>query len=450
MARLNIMRTIMMVTITTMVGTSLTACSENASLNPFTHKDEKSTVEGERVAVLSGTDTLEVSENMKNISIDIPSGSSLSAWPQEGGSTEHNGGNIALKLTYNTQNRVSSGNGNAWDANLVAAPVASATHIFTMDGNGVVSAHSLDAINTSIWKQTAAKQQDTAFNGGGLALDDSTVYATTADGTITAMSTTDGKILWQQHMDMPIRSAPTLTSKALLVMTASSQLYAIDTKHGKILWRHSGIQESASLLGTVPPAEKDGKVIAVYPSGEVYGLNLDDGKVIWSDSLLLPLRTSALGTFSGVGGMPVIMDNTVFSASSNGLLIANQLNTGLRIWEQPISSSNTPWIAGDFLYVLTTDGKLVCLTAGDGRIVWISPIENYETAAKDGVTFKGPYMIDSALLLISSDGTWQHFNPQNGTRTKTSSMSSVFYSNPAFAGTHFFINGSNASLYSVQ
>lgn len=428
----------------------MTSCSDTTSLNPFASDTTKQEVAGNRMAVISGMDSLEISDGLTGVSITLPTASTITAWPQNGGTAQHQGINFDANFTMHGAVAAKAGDRNTWEGNLVAAPVASPTHIFTMDGSGVVSAHALDKPDSTIWKQRTAKTTDGALNGGGLAIDDQAVYATTADGTITALSVSDGKILWQQTLDTPLRSAPTLTASALLVMTANSQLYALEPKHGSTLWRHSGIQETASLLGTVPPAEYNGTIVTVYPSGEVYGLNADDGKVMWSDSLLLPVRTSALGTFSGVGGMPVIADNLVFSVSSNGLLIANQLTTGLRLWELQLSSANTPLAVANSLFVLSTDGKLVNVQQSDGRIAWIAPLEHFTELSKDGVNFQGPYIIQNKLVVIRSDGKWQSFDPQNGALISTADMPSTHYSLPAYVGKQLFINGGNAKLYAVQ
>ena len=90
--------------------------------------------------------------------------------------------------------------------------------------------------------------------------------------------------------------------------------------------------------------------------------------MVWADSLLLPQRTRATGTFSGVDANPVVIGNAVFGVSSNGLLAANALNKGVRIWELPVSSMHTPWVSGAFLFLLSTDDQLLCISARDGRI----------------------------------------------------------------------------------
>jgi outer membrane protein assembly factor BamB len=426
----------------------LTGCSES-SLNPFGKPNQKA-VEGDRVTIINIQNDLEISDSMAEVTIDVPAASKPSSWLQEGGNPSHHTDNIDLSVTLSSQDSSKSGDGNAWQGSLIAAPVVSATHIFTMDGEGVIRASTIEDISHTLWNTPISKKLNSALNGGGLAVESNTVFATSANGQVAALSATDGTPIWRISLDMPIRSAPLITPDSLIVITTGSQLFALDKQTGQIMWRHRGIQETASLLGTVTPAYADGIVVAVYPSGEVYALSSSDGKPLWSDSMLLPERTSALGTFSGVGGMPVIAGDAVYSVSSNGLLIANQLKTGLRMWEQPLSSTNTPWIAGDYLYALSTAGNLIAADRMDGRIKWVSMLPDYQADDEHAPTLKGPYMVGGSLLIMRSDGIWQQFDPNTGTLTKDNDLSSGALSAPAFTTSSVLVANQQATLYSIH
>lgn len=429
-------------------ATLLSACSDS-SINPF-GADDKKAVEGNRVTIISMQNALEANESMANVDVEAPEASTIDVWPQEGGSPAHFIGNIALSLNLTSNNSTDAGNGNAWQGSLIAAPVATSTHVFSMDGHGIVSASPLDALSSTIWSKQVGKEPNLALNGGGLATEDETVFAALANGNVTALATKNGAARWSITLDMPIRSAPLITPESLIVITTGSQLYALDKHTGQTLWRHRGIQETASLLGTVTPAYANNTVVAVYPSGEVYALNASDGKPLWSDSLLLPERTSALGTFSGVGGMPVIVDDVAYSVSSNGLLIANHLKTGMRLWDISLASTNTPWIAGDFLYALSTQGKLIAANRLDGRIKWIIDLPDYDASDDDAPALKGPFMVGGSLLVMRGDGEWQLFDPKTGALTKENDITSGSLSAPAFTKTSVLVANHNATLYSIH
>ena len=49
---------------------------------------------------------------------------------------------------------------------------------------------------------------------------------------------------------------------------------------------------------------------------------------------------------------------------------------GDRVWEQDIGSSHGAWVAGDYVYVLSNDNELLCLTRNDGKVRWLRQLPN--------------------------------------------------------------------------
>ncbi len=88
--------------------------------------------------------------------------------------------------------------------------------------------------------------------------------------------------------------------------------------------------------------------------------------MLWSDNLATAQPLGALNSIADVRGQPVIDRDRVFAVSQSGLMVAIDLRTGDRVWEQDVGSTHAPWVAGDFVYVLANDNELVCLTR-DGR-----------------------------------------------------------------------------------
>ena len=55
-------------------------------------------------------------------------------------------------------------------------------------------------------------------------------------------------------------------------------------------------------------------------------------------------------------------------------MAAFDLERGAREWTADVTSTQTPWVAGNFLFVLTERGEVVCLVDQGGRIRWVSPL----------------------------------------------------------------------------
>ena len=60
---------------------------------------------------------------------------------------------------------------------------------------------------------------------------------------------------------------------------------------------------------------------------------------------------------------PVIDRGRVYAVGQGGRMVALELVTGQRLWEQNFAGISTPWVAGEWLFVVTDDARLVCLVA---------------------------------------------------------------------------------------
>jgi len=87
-------------------------------------------------------------------------------------------------------------------------------------------------------------------------------------------------------------------------------------------------------------------------------------------------------------------------------MVSLDLSTGQRLWEQNLAGISTPWIAGDWLFVVTDDARLACLSRASGKARWISQLPRYRNVKKrkGPITWFGPVLAGGRLVLTNSDG----------------------------------------------
>ncbi len=412
-----------------------------AACDMFDEKEVK--LEGNRIPILSELGTLNPNSSLDATPVVLPDPGAPTEWPQSGGNVRHQKSHIQLAKSMSEEITAEAGDGYDWPSALIAAPIIADGLVYTMDASGTVAAAQAASPASRLWTIHLGEEDASDYIGGGLAYESGVLFATVASGRVVAMDAKSGNPLWSRSLKTPVRSAPAVVPGYVLVITVDSQLFVLDAKKGSILWRHRGIQETATLLGTVIPAVDSGKVVVAYPSGEIYALALRSGEVLWADSLILPRRTTALGAFTGVGGDPVIAGGMVYTVSQNGLLAANAMNSGTRVWEQPIASHNTPWVSGDFLYVVSASRQLVCLYRHDGRIKWVADLP----ADDDPEALVGPFLINNLAIIFGASGTYYAFNPVDGTFEGERSFISGRISPPAFAGGMMYLVDQDATLH---
>ena len=391
----------------------LAGCGEGTWLG----ENEAPPLPGTRKPVLLIEDQLTADPRLGELKIVLPPPVRNPDWPQVGGSAARAMQHLDAAETVELAWQASIGTGSGGRSLLLEPPIVAAGKVFAVDAGGEVTA--LDAAGGErIW-HVAPEGMDEVDRllGGAVAYADGRVFLTAAEGTVLALDAADGKEIWRQQLGSPIRSAPSIERGHVLVPSVDSQLFTLDAMSGGILWRHSGQFEQAGHLGGASPAATGGIVVVAYPSGEVVALSLGGGQVLWSDTVLRPRRTLAIGALSGIVGDPVIDGDRVLVAGASGEMAAFDLERGDRIWSADVTTTQTPWVAGDFIYVLSERNELVCLLRQGGRVRWVSPLGELadpEDKTSARVRWAGPVLVRDRLLVASSLSEVASVSPYTG------------------------------------
>ena len=126
-----------------------------------------------------------------------------------------------------------------------------------------------------------------------------------------------------------MRAAPTVADGRVLVPTADSQLFALDGGDAaRSIWQHAGLFEQAGILGGASPAAADGTSSPPTPRARWSALSLANGQPLWSETVLRPRRTLAIGAITDIVGDPVIDGDRVIVAGVSGEMAAFDLARG--------------------------------------------------------------------------------------------------------------------------
>jgi outer membrane protein assembly factor BamB len=371
---------------------------------------------GERVSVMLLERDLAADPSLADLPIELPPPRRNDSWPQSGGDPTHAMHHLAAADQLSLAWSAGIGQGSSDDGQLLARPVVAEGRVFTMDAEGTI--RSFDAENGALaWEITQDEELEDGVIGGGLAYADGWVFATLSSGHVVGLDAATGSERWRQPLAVPLRAAPTVAEERVLVLTADNQLYALERATGRPVWRHAGFFEGAGLLGGPSPAVDRGLVVVPYSSAEVFALRLDNGRPLWSDTVERPRRTQALDQITDIDGMPVIDSDVVYVAGYGGQMAAIDVRRGNRAWDIDIASTDTPWLAGDFIYVLTTRGEVICLLRATGRIRWVSPLPrltNPDDPGSTPIVWSGPILVGDRLLVVGSNDQAVTMSPYTG------------------------------------
>src|SRR3546814_10262721 len=88
-----------------------------------------------------------------------------------------------------------------------------------------------------------------------------------------------------------------------------------------------------------------------------------------------------------------------------------ELVTGQRLWEINAAGISTPWVAGEWLFVVTDDAQLLCIARATGKIRWISQLKHYENRSEEHTSELQSLMrISYAVFCLKKKITQSQFN----------------------------------------
>ncbi len=235
-------------------------------------------------------------------------------------------------------------------------------------------------------------------------------------GAVVALSPETGDVLWQTALPAPVRSAPLVERGDLYVVTMDNQLIALDAASGERRWRHAGFAEMAMLLGAAAPAAVDDTVIVPYSSGEIFALRASNGQPVWSDNLAAVRRVDAASSLADIRALPVTDGSTVYAISHSGRTVAINLRSGVRDWERNVGGVRTPWLSGDWLFMVTNEALVLCISRRDGRVRWIVQLNRYRDPKdmEDPIHWYGPLAMGGRLYLFGDHGRGMALDPSDG------------------------------------
>ena len=422
------------------VGLALTGCSWFAS--------KKQPLPGERISILSLDRQLKPDPDLAKTAIILPKPVVNPDWPQPGGFPNHAMQHLALPNTLNQAWKTSVGEGSSRYTQVLAQPIVAKGRVYAMDGGSQVGAYDA-ATGNQIW-QVDVKPRDSRGNsfGGGVAFWKDRLYVSTGYGQVLALEPASGKVIWKASAGAPVRSGPTVADGRIFVVTVENELVVLATDDGRRLWSHNGIPETAGLVGSSSPAVEGEVVVVGYSSGELFALTVENGRVLWSDNLAGASSADAVSALADIRGRPVIDRGRVFAASHSGRMVSINLRSGERNWEQDIGSSHGPWVAGDYVYVLSTENELVCLTRNDGKVRWVQRLPSYqdEKAKEDPIRWVGPVLGGDRLIMLSSDGWALSVSPYTGQPLGREEMPAGAFVDPVIANNTLFVLTDTAEL----
>lgn len=207
-----------------------------------------------------------------------------------------------------------------------------------------------------------------------------TAYVANASRYVAALDTATGKLKWQVRLaGARLISGPGYGDNTLVLVNEDAFVIALDSHTGKEKWRLKATTEVIS-----NPSVAQGKVLIQSVDGRLTTIDVNSGKIIWSEKQAVPALTLRGGS------SPLVMGDVVVGGFANGKLIAFTLATGKVLWELPLAVPRGRTdlermvdvdgqlvASGNIIYAVSYNGRVAAISAQNGRIVWSREMSSY-------------------------------------------------------------------------
>lgn len=434
----------------------LTACAA-AFLVSCAQKEE--TLPGERLELRAKQNTSTDAEATDAINdliarqeISLPAASLNASWTHRNGTAAHS----IAHPSFSTEPRLrwtrDIGSGNKRRLRLSSDPVIMDGRVFALDSSGQITA--LSTSGSPLWSRSLVPASDAkdAVPGGGLAVADGLLVATTGFGDVVAMDPATGAEKWRQKMPASISAAPVISGDRVIALSRNNLAYGLTRDFGRIAWEVQGVDRGTSVLGGGTPALAGGLAILPFASGEVISVIPRNGITAWSQKISGRRIGAATSFVTGVSGDPVSSGDNVYFGTQAGRLTSVDRRSGQRNWTAKEGAQGPVWPAGGSIFLITDQDRLKRLDASTGEPLWTADLPRFKNTKKlkGEYAHYGPVLAGGVLWVAGGDGALRKFNPIDGKLIGSVSIPSGAASQPAVAGGVMYVLSNSGQLHAFQ
>ncbi|MCB2056563.1 MAG: PQQ-binding-like beta-propeller repeat protein, partial [Novosphingobium sp.] len=185
---------------------------------------------------------------------------------------------------------------------------------------------------------------------------------------------------------------------------------------------------------------------------ELTAYRYENGRVLWADALARTSISTEVGSLTDIDADPIIDSGRVYALGQGGRMAAYELVTGQRIWELNLAGISTPAIAGEWIFTLTDDARLLAIARSSGRVRWITQLQQYkdEEDKKGQIFWTGPVLAGGNLWAASSRGLLYRISTGEGSAQQYADLESAVSLAPVVADNMLYILDDSGRIHAYR
>ena len=129
----------------------------------------------------------------------------------------------------------------------------------------------------------------------------------------------------------------------------------------------------------------------------------------------------------------------MYAVGNSGLMIAINLNSKIKLWQKNISSISNFWLAGNFIYVIDNENRLICLNIKTGGVKYFKQLKKYYSKNKL-IHYFGLILAGDNLILTNSNKEMLIISPFDGKILKEYRFNKKIQHRPIIANKKLYLH----------
>ncbi len=244
------------------------------------------------------------------------------------------------------------------------APATDGALIFAGAHDGKVGAYDAQT-GKEVWKKDTELPLAAGPGFGG-----DLIAFGTSDGELIGLDTATGEERWRVPVGSEVLAAPAVSAGVVVLRSVDGRLRGFSARDGSELWTAEQSVPALTLRGNTAPRIAGTTVVSGFSNGRIGAYALTSGEEVWEAAIANPTGRNELERLVDVGPAIQITGNDVYAVCYQGRAAGIDLNTGLLLWQQEMSSFAGLGTDLNNVYVTDDVSAVVALDRRGGQVAW--------------------------------------------------------------------------------
>nr|WP_045760708.1 outer membrane protein assembly factor BamB [Xanthomonas albilineans] len=226
---------------------------------------------------------------------------------------------------------------------------------------------------------------------GGPGVGEGLVVVGGLNGEVLALDATNGTEKWHAKVHNEVIAAPVIAQNTVFVRSNDGRTTAFDAATGQQRWFNAQELPSLTVRGNAPVVAGPGVLFIGNDDGTLSALAMQDGRVLWQQTIGVPEGRTELERMADVDGAPVIDGTTLYATSFKNQTVALDGPTGRPLWDRDHGGAGGVGVSSGSVVVADNAGTVWALDKASGSAMWSQPA--LARRSLTGVAIQGNYAV---------------------------------------------------------